>query len=80
MNKRNENNRLIDERIDSFIEMLKSVYHVDEYGLADMLGINRKAWTRGRNGGISKMGPQTFYKLNELTGVSIGWLLMEERA
>lgn len=62
-------------RLDAYIEMLKVAYQVDEYGLADMLGIHRGTWTKFRRADFESKGIWKTFELADLTGISIDWLL-----
>lgn len=67
---------LIQRRMDAYIEMLKASYQVDEYGLADMLGIDHRTWTRGHNKGYKDYSAKMVFALVNLTGISADWLLL----
>ena len=66
-----------DTRLDAYIEMLKTVYGVDEHGLADMLGIKRQTWTKFRKAPLPNKGGGTIIQLALVTGIDIDWLLCE---
>ena len=65
-------------RLDAYVDMLKAAYQVDDYGLADMLGINRGTWTKFMRADLMDKGGVTIVELARITDISIGWLLAED--
>ena len=66
-----------EQRIAAYIDMLKAAYQVDEYGLADLLGINRATWTRNRNARFDDMTGAYLVNIAQATGISLAWLFVE---
>ena len=66
-----------ERRLNAYIEMLKTVYEVDEYGLADMLGMYRGTWTRNRNAPLDEKSPYFYTSLALVSGTSVSWLIGE---
>lgn len=65
-------------RFNQYIDMLKNVYSVDEYGLADKIGVRHCEWARRRNKGWKEYSVKMIKGLADLTGVSVDWLMMLE--
>lgn len=70
--------KAIEQRFNCYIEMLKNVYSVDEYGLADIIGLRHCEWARRRNKGWKEYSVKMIKGLADLTGVSVDWLMMLE--
>lgn len=68
-----------ERRLDAYIEMLKAVYDLDEYGLADMLEMKHQTWTKYRRAEFGQKGATTTFRLAQITGISVSWLFCEER-
>lgn len=65
---------ITDTRVNAYIEMLKDVYGIDEFELADMLGIDRKTWKKTRESGAKVMSWGFLVSLAKATGISCDWL------
>ena len=65
---------LADKRLNAYIDMLKTSYDVDEYGLADMIGVHRGTWTKFRKADFENKGVGTIARLAELTYINLDWL------
>lgn len=68
-----------ERRLDAYIEMLKTVYGLDEYGLADMLEMKHQTWTKYRRASFGQKGATTTFMLAQITGISVSWLFCEEQ-
>ena len=77
----NENDIDVNEcerRLDAYIDMLMKVYHVDGYGLADLIGMSHTWWTRNMNAPWDEKRITFFFGLANLTGISLSWLIAEK--
>lgn len=71
----NNQSEIADVRINAYIDMLKTVYQVDEFGLADMLGIHRGTWTKERKASFENKHWSFVVKLASVTGINLDWLV-----
>ena len=71
--------RIVEQRVNDTIEMLKEKYQLDEHGLADKLGVNRAWWTRRRKMTWHDYSAKMLFGIANLADVSADWLLMTSR-
>lgn len=71
--------KIVEQRVNDTIEMLKKKYQVDEHGLADLLGVNRAWWTRRRKQNWKEYSAKMLFGIANLANVSADWLLMTSR-
>lgn len=68
-----------DRRLQAVIDMAKTAYQVDGYGLAEMLGMSKAAWTRSTKSGHWRgVTCKVYFGLCELTGIRPSWIFAEE--
>ena len=73
-----ELNEVRERRLEACIEMACKAYDVDEYGLAELIGMKRSTWTRNKRAPWGKKGCSLFIKLAQLLEMSPSWLFAEE--
>ena len=74
----NEINEVRERRLAATIEMAMKAYDVDEYGLAELIGMKRSTWTRYKRLPWGKKGCSLFFGLAQLLKMSPSWFFAEE--
>ncbi len=64
----------MDFRFRAYIEFLKTALGTDENGLADLVGIDRREWSKLRNMPVGEWGTSKVFALVMVTRIDADWL------
>lgn len=67
-----------ERRLSACIKMVEDAYQVDGYGVAELIGMDKRTWTRYKRLPWGKKGANLIMGLCQLTGVRPSWLCAED--
>lgn len=71
-------NETRERRLAACIKMVEDAYQVDGYGVAELIGMSKRAWTTAQKSPWLEKRLELFVGLYNLTGVRVSWLFCDD--